>query len=88
MEVNSHPRGREVLHYQPEELKEAGEGVEAEAGDVTLHPGGILLPLKQPTVVKHQIPPAEEKMEHITVPIKRDLENVMCVAATLTESMP
>ena len=80
MEMNSHPMGREVLHYQPEELEEAGEGVEAEAGDVTLHPGGILLPLKQPTAVNHQMPPAEEKMGHTTITIK--------IAVTLTESMP
>ena len=29
MEMSSHPRGREFLHYQPEELEEAGEGAEA-----------------------------------------------------------
>ena len=45
---------REVLHCQPEEMEEAEEGVGAEAGDVTLHPGGRLLHQNQPTAVNQR----------------------------------
>ena len=80
MEMKDQPGGREVLHCQPEEEDEAGEGAGAEAGEVRLQPVGRLLHPYQPTAHKHQIILAQEKMEHTIVHIKRSQENVMCVA--------